>query len=196
MLSKRCLGLICGAFLFAAAHANAQGIFRGQPVIGAGPGQVSSAIGPNGTYYALVPGNGSTMETPVTELVAIGPPSAPAQLWSVPSISGQVSAVLPGANTVFVVQTVTSGTGRSTTTTTSVLLYSAASGATTGLTNVTPSGTIDDIEVRTIGSMDYLYVYTTSTSTSTNNGTTTVTTTRTLTVYSQTGAVVGKPMTL
>lgn len=194
MLYERFLGGICGALLLATTCASAQGILR-SPVT-AGQSQGSTAIGSNGTYYALVPGTGSTPQTPVTDLVAIGPPTAPAQLWISSSLMGELGPVLPGANTVFVVQTVVSGSGRSATSTTSVLLFSVASGSTSGLTNVTPTGTIDDIEVRTIGGSDYLYIYTTNTSSSTSNGTTTVTTTRTLTIYSQTGAVLGKPVTL
>jgi hypothetical protein len=196
MSFKRCLGVMCGTVLFAAVHASAQGFLPGQPAVNAGQSQGGPAIGPNGTYYALVPGTGSTPQTPVTELVAVGPPTAPAILWTSSSLKGELGPILPGANIAFVVQTETSGSGRNTTRTTSVLLFSAASGSTSGLTNVTPSGNIDDIQVRTIGGSDFLYIYTSTTSSSTSNGTTTLTTTRTLTIYSQTGAVLGKPIAL
>jgi hypothetical protein len=84
---------------------------------------------------------------------------------------------------------VVSGSGRSATTTTSILLFSTATGAVAGPT-ITPSGTIGNIEVKTIGSSDYLYVQTTSRSVSQGNGTTTVTTTTDLTIYSQAGVLI------
>ena len=192
MRYKHCLGLMCGAFLVVTTHAAAQGIPSRQP--GAqGPVQSpgSNAIGPNGAFYALVPGTGSTPQTPVTELLAIVPSTPPATLWTASNLSGELGQLLPGANTVFVVQTVVSGTGRSATTTASVLLFSAATGSTSGLTTITPAGNIEDIEVKTVGTTDYLYVSTSNTSSTTSNGTTTVTTTRTLTIYSQTGAKLG-----
>jgi hypothetical protein len=199
MLYKRYLVVICGALLLAATHASAQPFVPPaqpmQPLRGPGQNQGSPAVGPNGTYYALVPGTTSTPETPATDLMAIALPSTSttrlAPLWTATNLSGELGPVLPGANTVYLVQTVVSGSGRSATSTTSVLLFSAPSGSTQGLTNVTPAGTIDDIEVRTINNVDYLYIYTTTTSSSTSNNTTTITTTRTLTIYSQTGAKLG-----
>jgi hypothetical protein len=183
---KRCLVVICGALLLTATHASAQPFVP--PAQPAPPikysGQGSPAIGPDGTYYLLVPATGSTAQMPVTELVAVGlSPTTPANTpkWSVTLSSGEYGPVLPGATNVYVVQKVTSGSGRSATTT-SVLLLSAASGSQVG--TITPTGDINDIEVQTIGGVDYLYVYTTITSSSTSNGTTTYTTTLTLTIYS------------
>jgi len=147
----------------------------------------NTAIGPDGTYYALVPGTGSTASAPVSELIAAGLTATPATKWTV-NLTGELGAILPGANTVFVVQTVVSGSGRMATITTSILSLSAATGA-AGPT-LSPSGTISNIEVKTIGTSDYLYVQTTSTSASQNEGTTTITTTTTLTIYSQAGAVI------
>ena len=183
MQNKSYPGVICAAFLLAAMHAGAQGFFPPSNVITPikGPGQGSTAIGPDGTYYALVPGTGSTMQTQTTDLVAIGPPSAPATKWTV-SLSGELGQVLPGATNVYVVQTKISGSGRSATATTSVLLLSATNGS--QVASVTPTGNIDDIEVRTIGGSDYLYIYTITTSSTSSAGTTTYTTTRTLTIYS------------
>jgi hypothetical protein len=194
MLYKRCLGMICGAFLLATTNASAQrGISPQPPVNGSGQSQGSTAIGADGTYYALVPGTGSTMQTPVTDLVAIGTSATPATKWTATLPSGEFGPVLPGTTNVYVVQKVISGSGRSATSTTSVLLLSAATG--TQVATVTPTGEIIDIEVRTIGSTDYLYIYTTTTSSSTSNGTTTFTTTLTLTIYSP-NATVLKTVTL
>jgi hypothetical protein len=149
----------------------------------------NTAIGPDGTYYALVPGTGSTASAPVSELIAVGLTATPTPTtkWTA-NLTGELGAILPGANTVFVVQTVVSGSGRTATRTTSILSLSVATGV-AGPT-ITPSGTIGNIEVKTIGSSDYLYVQTTSTSTSQSDGTTTITTTTTLTIYSQAGAVI------
>jgi hypothetical protein len=189
MLYKRCLGMIYGAFLLAATQASAQRGFFPQPSVnGSGQSQGSTAIGPDGTYYALAPGTGSTTQAPVTELVAVGLSATPATKWTVtlPS-SGEYGPVLPGATNVYVVEKVTSGSGRNATTTTSVLLLSTASGS--QVATITPTGEINNIEVQTISGVDYLYVYTTTTSSSTSNGTTTYTTTLTLTIYSPNATV-------
>jgi hypothetical protein len=153
------------------------------PSLGAG----NTAVGPDGTYYALVRGTSSTASAPVSELIAVGLTTVPGTKWTA-NLTGELGAILPGANTVFVVQTVVSGVGRTATSTTSILSLSAATGA-AGPT-ITPSGTISNIEVKTIGTSDYLYVQTTSTTMSQGNGTTTITTTTTLTIYSQAGAVI------
>jgi hypothetical protein len=170
----------------AAVVASAQPIAPGQLLKASGPNQGSNAIGPDGTYYALVPAAGSTMQTPMTDLVAIGPPSAPATKWSA-TLSGEIGQILPGTTDVYVVQTVVTGSGRSATSTTSVLVLSVASGSQG--TPITPAGTIEDIEVRTITgstgtSSDYLYIQTVMTSSTTSGGTTTVTRTQTLSIYS------------
>jgi len=191
MRSLRSVGAICAACLIFSSYAAAQG-----PIISSvlsaisGPSQAvgNTAIGPDGTYYALVPGNGSTASAPVWELNAVGLAATPATKWTSANLTGQLGAILPGANTVFVVQTVVSDSGRTATSTTSILSLSAATGA-AGPT-ITPSGTISNIEVKTIGSSDYLYVQTTSTSTTQSDGTTTITRTTALTIYSQTGAVI------
>lgn len=170
----------------ASAVASAQGFIPSQLIKVPGQSQGNNAIGPDGTYYALVSASGSTPQTPMTDLVAIGPPSAPATKWTA-TLSGEIGQVLPGATDVYVVQTVVTGSGRSATSTTSVLVLSAASGS--QATPITPAGTIEDIEVRTITSStgtstDYLYIASVTTSSTTSGGTTTVTTTRTLSIYS------------
>lgn len=188
MLHKRCLGMICGAFLLATTQASAQRGFSPQPPVnGSGQSQGNTAIGPDGTYYALVPSTGSTVQAPVTELVAIGLSATPATKWTATNLSGELGPVVPGATNVYVVQKVISGSGRNATSTTSVLLLSAATG--TRVATVTPTGDINDIEVRTIGGTDYLYIYATTTSSTTSNGTTTYTTTLTLTIYSPNATV-------
>jgi hypothetical protein len=189
MWSLRSVGAICGACLIFSSHAAAQESITSVLTAISGPihGVGITAIGPDGTYYALVPGTGSMASAPVSELIAVGLTAAPATKWTA-NLTGELGAILPGANTVFVVQTVVSGSGRMATSTTSILSLSAATGA-AGPT-ITPSGRISNIELKTIGSSDYLYVQTTSTSTSQSNGTTTITTTTTLTIYSQSGAVI------
>jgi len=189
MRSLRSIGAICAAFLIFSFHATAQGPISSlfSALSGSSHGVGSTAIGPDGTYYALVPGTGSTASAPVSELIAVGLTATPATKWTA-NLTGELGAILPGANTVFVVQTVVSGSGRMATITTSILSLSAATGA-AGPT-VTPSGTISNIEVKTVGSSDYLYVHTTSRSTSETGGTTTTTTATTLTIYSQAGAVI------
>jgi hypothetical protein len=184
----RSAGAICAACLIFSSHAAAQGHSALlSPILGPGTGVGNTAIGPDGTYYALVPGTGSTASAPVSELIAVSLTATPATKWTA-NLTGELGAILPGANTVFVVQTVVSGSGRTATSTTSILSHSAATGAAGPV--ITPSGTIGNIEVKTIGSSDYLYVQTASTSTNQSNGTTTVTTTTTLTIYSQSGAVI------
>jgi hypothetical protein len=186
MRSLRSIGAICGACLIFSSHAAAQRPIS-SPIPGPSYSVGNTATGPDGTYYVLVPGTGSTASAPVSELIAVGLTATPAAKWTA-SLTGDLGAILPGANTVFVVKTVVSGSGRTQTSTTSILSLSAATGA-AGPT-ITPSGTISNIEVKTIDSSDYLYVQTTSTSTSQSNGTTTFTTTTTLTVYSQAGTVI------
>ena len=186
MRSLCSIGAICAACLIFSSHVAAQGpisIFSG--LSGPGHGVGNTAIGPDGTYYAVVPGTGSTASAPVSELIAVGLAATPK--WTA-NLTGQVGTILPGANTVFAEQTVVSGSGRTATVTTSILSFSVATG-TAGPT-ITPSGTISNIEVKTIGSSDYLYVQTTSTSTTQGDGTTTTTTTTTLTIYSQAGTVI------
>ena len=188
MRKIKLFGAACAALLLVSAHANAQGIFKSilTPAVG------ETTIGPDGTYYAVVAGTGSTVQAPVTDLMAVGLAATPATKWSV-TLNGHVGQVLPGATTVYVVETTTSGTGRNATITTTVALLSAATGVQTG--TITPTGSISDIEVRTINGTDYLYIYTTTTTSSTSGNTTSFTTTRTLTIYSSTGSVI-KSVTL
>jgi hypothetical protein len=195
MRSLRSLGAICAVCLAFSSHAAADGLITSVLSALSGPNQTgpNTAIGPDGTYYALVPGSNSTLSMPSSELIAVGVTATPATKWTA-TLTGEIGAILPGANTVFVVQTVITGSGRTATSTTSILSYSAATGA-VGTTITPPSGTISDITVKTIGGTDYLYVHTTSVSTSQSGGSTTITTTRTLTIYSQTGTVI-KTVTL
>jgi hypothetical protein len=189
MRSLCSVGAICVACLIVSSHAAAQGRISPipSPILGPRVGAGNTAVGPDGTYYALLPETGTTASAPAWELIAVGLTATPATKWTA-NLTGELGAILPGANTVFVMQTVFSGSGRTATSTTSILSLSAATG-TAGPT-ITPSGTISNIEVKTIGSSDYLYVQTISTSTSQGNGTTTITTATTLTIYSQAGAVI------
>jgi len=174
---------ICAAVALSIPAA-AQGIFDSLPNVAQG----GTVIGPDGTYYALVPGANSTPESPSSDLVAAGMTGSGTK-WTA-TLNGRVGQVLPGLTTVFVVETTTSGSGRNTTTTTSVALLSAASGTPpSSNATITPAGTISDIEVRNINGADYLYIYSVATSSSTSGNSTTFSTTRTLTIYSSTGTV-------
>lgn len=179
------LGIVAGTFLLASAQANAQ---RGLPPVSAGPiaAPISSVIGPDGTYYALVPGSTSTAKAPVTQLTAISVTGA--TKWNA-NIEGEVGQVLAGLNDVYIVQTTTSGSGRNTSLTTSLLVINTSSGQAEKFSPITPVGNISDIQIRTVGSDDYLYIYSISTTSSTSGGTTTYTTTQALSIY-QNGALV------
>ena len=185
MRFMRYFGLIPAALLLASTHVAAQGIFDPLPVVSAG----GTVIGPDGSFYALLPGANSTFQNPSTDLVAVGVGGAASSTpkWTA-TLTGRVGQVLPGSTTVFVVETTTSGSGRNTVSTTAIALYSAATGAKQS-TSISPAGPIVDIQVRNIGGSDYLYVYTISSASSTAGGTTTFTTMRTLTVYTATGTV-------
>jgi hypothetical protein len=182
--------------LMLAISAMAQGNHGGGPGPGGsgnGQQQGGSVIGPDGTYYLLIPEAASSSTTAATtNLEAIGVAASPATAWTV-NLSGNIGPVLPGANDVYVVQTVTSGTGSSATSTTSVLWLATATGTQVRSTAVT--GNMDDIQVKTISGVDYLYIYTTTSTSTTSGSTTTITTTRTLTIYAQNGTVV-KTVTL
>ncbi len=192
MQKMKAFAAISAAFVLLSVPAAAQGIFDPLPNVIQGGG--STVIGPDGTYYALVPGASSTPQSPSTDLVAVGVTGSGTK-WTA-TLSGRVGQVLPGATTVFVVESTTSGTGRNSTTTTTVALLSAASGAPpSSNATITPAGSISDIEVRNISGADYLYIYSVATSTSTSGNSTTFTTSRTLTIYSATGAVI-KTVTL
>jgi hypothetical protein len=194
MRSLRSVGAICAACLIFSSHAAAQGPISSifSAISGPSHGVGDTAIGPDGTYYALVPGTGSTASAPAWELIAVGVEATPPTNWTA-NLTGELGAILPGVNTVFVVQTVVTGSGRMATITTSILSFSTAKGA-PGAT-ITPLGAISNIEVKTVGSSDYLYVQTTSRTTTQSGGTTTTTTATTLTIYSQSGAVI-KTVTL
>ncbi len=186
------IGVISSGLLFAAPLVTAQRLGP-IPVFGLNPVDIS-AIGPDGTFYALAPATGSTGQNPVTGITAISPLSGTAPKWTA-TLTGLVARFLPGATSVFVVQNSTSGSGRSTTISTSVTLLSAATGAPVTASPITLPGGITDIQIKTVGTTDYLYVTSAATSTSTSGGTTTLTTTATLTIYSQTGVVI-KAVTL
>lgn len=146
-------------------------------------GPTDSVIGPDGTYYALVPASTSTRQAPVTELVAIAATTGSIK-WTT-DINGEVDQVLPGLNDVYAVQTVSSGSGKSATTTTSVLVIPTGGPSGTPAT-ITPPGNISNIQIKTVAgsaSTDYLYIYSVTTTSSSSGGTTTFTTTQTLTIY-------------
>jgi len=174
------------AAIFAAAALLPQ--VNAQPSVLANPAAqivYGATIGPDGTYYALVPGTGSTAQSPSTALLAIANTAGTTPKWTA-TLTGTLGPVLPGETTVFAVQNVTTGNGRHATTTTSILLLSAASGAHT--VSITPAGNISDIQVRTIGGSDYLYVTTLKGAMSADGEN--FITTRTVTIYSATGAVI------
>ena len=177
----RFFGAAVAAILSVSAQANAQG-FSPFPLIGVTPVSVStgSVIGPDGTYYALVPGSTSTRQAPVTELMAIGVTGA--TKWTA-NINGEFGQVLAGLNDVYVVQTTISGSGRSTTIATSVLVFNTSTGAAEKFSPLTPAGNISDIQIKTVGTSDYLYINLVSTSSGAAGGTTTLTTTQTLSIY-------------
>ncbi len=177
--------------LMAAMQANAQIVV---PLPGFGFPALQTSIGPDGTFYALGPAAGSTNQNPSTEVTAISTTTGTAPKWTA-TITGRVSQLLPGATTVFVVQSSTSGMGRNTTLTTSVTLLSAATGVAETAAPISLTGNISGIEVRTVGTTDYLYVTLVATSSITNGGSTTFTSATTLTIYSATGAVI-KTVTL
>jgi hypothetical protein len=174
-------GAAVAAILSVSTQANAQGLPSFPPIsvtpISVLPG---SATGPDGTYYALVPSSTSTRQAPVTELMAISVTGA--TRWTA-NINGELGQVLAGLNDVYVVQTTTSGSGRSTTTTTSVLVIKASTGTAETFSPLTPTGNISNIQIKTVGTNDYLYINSVSTTSSTSGGTTTTTTTQTLSIY-------------
>jgi hypothetical protein len=171
------LGGVLAAFLSVSVPANAQGFF---PPISVNPAPATggAVIGPDGTYYVLVPASGSTRQAPVTELMAI---SVTGNTKWTATVSGDVGQVLPGATDVYVVQTVTSGAGRSATATTSVLVLNASTGVQG--TPIAPTGNISSIQEKTVGANDYLYIYSVATSSSSGGGTTTFTATQTISIY-------------
>jgi hypothetical protein len=163
-------GAAVAAILSVSTQANAQSL---SPLTG-------SVIGPDGTYYALVPSSTSTRQAPVTELMAIGVTGA--TKWTA-NFNGEFGQVLAGMNDVYVVQTTTSGSGRSTTITTSVLVINTSTGTAEKFSPLTPTGSISDIQIKTVGTSDYLYINSVLTTSSTSGGTTTLTTTQTLSIY-------------
>jgi hypothetical protein len=189
MRSFFCISVMIGGFL--ATQATAQ---IPAPFPGFGIPALQTAIGPDGTFYALAPATGSTNQNPMTEVTAIStlPVSvtAPNPKWMA-TITGRVSQFLPGATAIFVVQTSTSGSGRNATLSTSLTLLSTATGDAVTSTPISLTGNISSIEVRTVGTTtDYLYVTSVATSSSTTGGSTTFTTTTTLTIYSSAGTVI------
>jgi hypothetical protein len=167
------------AVLSVSTQANAQGLLP-VPPISVTPILTGSVIGPDGTYYALVPSSTSTRQAPVTELMAISVTGA--TKWTA-NLNGDLGQVLAGTNDVYVVQTTTSGSGRSTTITTSVLVINALTGTAEKSSPLTPTGNISEIQIKTVGPNDYLYINSVSTTSSTSGGTTTLTTTQTLSIY-------------
>jgi len=141
--------------LFAAPLVNAQRIGP-VPVFGFNPAE-SSAIGPDGTFYALAPATGTTSQNPIIGITAISTSSDTAPKWTA-TVTGLVAQFLPGASTVFVVQNSTSGSGRSTAISTSVTLLSTATGTPVTASPITLPEGISEIQVKTVGTADYLYV--------------------------------------
>lgn len=174
-------GAAVAAIFSVSTQANAQSRVLLPPIIAAPTAVLTgSTIGPDGTYYALVPSSTSTRQVPVTELMAIGVTGA--TKWTA-NISGEVGQVLAGLNDVYIVQTATSGSGRSITTTTSILVINTSTGAAEKFSPITPAGNISDIEIRTVGTNDYVYINSVATTSSTSAGTTTSTVTQTLSIY-------------
>jgi lipopolysaccharide export system protein LptC len=99
------------------------------------------------------------------------------------NINGEFGQVLTGLNDVYVVQTTTSGSGKSTTITTSVLAINASTGKAEKFSPITPAGNISEIQIKAVGTNDYLYINSVSTTSSTSGGTTTTTTTQALSIY-------------
>jgi len=180
MRNIKVFGAVCAAFVLAAAPATAQGIIGPVPPLFSG----GTAIGPDGTYYAVVPGPNSTFQSPVTELMAVGLGATPKWTYT---LTAQVGQVLPGATSVFVVETTFTGSGRSLTNTTSVLVLSVSGGTKT--TSIAPAGNIYDIQVRDINGSDYLYIYTFTTSSGTGVNPASYSVTRMLTIYSANGTI-------
>jgi hypothetical protein len=199
MRTIRVLVLICAVCSMLAMPIAAQGNRGGGPGgngggdYGQAPGP-AGAVGADGTLYVLVPNATTTSSsgTTVTDLAAIGVAASPSTAWRV-SLSGDIGPVMPGASFVYVMQTLTSGAGTSATRTTAVLWLAAATGSQTRSTAL--SGNVDHIEVKTVGTKDYLYVYATTTTSSTSGSTTTTTATRTVTIYAPDGTIV-KTVTL
>ena len=178
MRSMSFLGAAVVAILAVSTQASAQGL---SPFSSIGvPPTPGSAIGPDGTYYAFVPSSTSTRQAPVTELMAFSVTGA--TKWTA-NINGEFGQVLAGLNDVYVVQTTTSGSGRSTTITTSVLVLKASTGTAETFSPLTPAGNISGIQIKTVGTNDYLYITSVSTIYSTSGGSTTTMTTQTLSIY-------------
>jgi hypothetical protein len=99
------------------------------------------------------------------------------------NINGELGQVFAGLNDVDVVQTTTSVSGKSITITASVLVINTSTGTAEKFSPLTPTGNISDIQIKTVGTNDYLYIEPVSTTSSTSGGTTTFTTTQTLSIY-------------
>lgn len=177
------VGTAVAAILSISTLANAQGFFPlPLPLLSTSgtPSLTGSVLGPDGTYYALVPGSASTRQAPVTELMAIGVTGA--TKWTA-NLDGEFGQVLAGLNDVYVVQTTTSGSGKNFTITTSVLAINTLTGAKEKFSPLTPAGNISDIQIKTVGTNDYLYINSVATTSSTSGGTATLTTTQALSIY-------------
>jgi len=170
-------GAAVAAILSVSTQANAQGLSFFSPV---GVLPTSVLVGPDGTSYALVPSSTSTRQAPVTELMAIS--ATGVTKWTA-NINGEVGQVFAGLNDVYVVQTATSGSGRTTTIITTLLVINASTGTAEKFSPITPTGNISDIQIKTVGTNDYLYINSVSTISTTSGGTTTTTTTHTLSIY-------------
>src|SRR5579863_15515 len=120
MRSFVCICLMIGG-LTAATQSNAQIL---GPLPGFGLPALQTAIGPDGTFYALAPATGSTNQNPSTEVTAFSTSAGTAPKWTA-MITGRASQFLPGVASIFVVQNSISGSGRNATLTTSVTLLSA-----------------------------------------------------------------------
>jgi hypothetical protein len=172
-------GAAVAVILSVSTQANAQG-FPIFPPITVTPAATSSTIGPDGTYYALIPSSTSTRQAPVTELMAIGMTGA--TRWTA-NINGEFGQLLAGLNDVYVVQTTTSGSGRTAMIATSVMVINTSTGMPEKFSPIVPAGNISDIQIKTVGMNDYLYINSVSTTSSTSAGSTTTTTTQTLSIY-------------
>ena len=92
MRSVFSVALILGG-LMAATQADAQ---IAAPFGGFGVPALQTAIGPDGTFYALAPATGSTYQSPSTEVTAISNSTGTTPKWTA-TIMGRVSQFLPGA---------------------------------------------------------------------------------------------------
>ncbi len=179
--------------LFGAGSLSAQNTcgFPSAPTFGFGSGPTvsfgSMLVGPDGTLYVLIPDSTSGNNQPAgTEIVALNTAASPAVTWKM-HLTGSIGPVLAGASSLYVFQTVTSGSGATATHTSAILWLSAATGAEV---RSTPASGYENIQVKTVNGKDLLYVDTVQTTTTVSGSTRTTTTTHTVTIYGPDGAVI------